>query len=109
MANKTGDSVERYRTGSLKLNDDQTLYILGQCTLDLSSNDCGGCLSDVIGSAIPWARLGSVGGRVLYPSCNLRFELFPFYDLVPPVTGYDFAWRNEVILRGMAGMLKGLL
>ncbi|KAJ1378238.1 Gnk2-homologous domain, partial [Sesbania bispinosa] len=23
-------------------------------------------------------------GRVLYPSCNMRFELFQFYDLQPP-------------------------
>ncbi|TKY45893.1 Cysteine-rich receptor protein kinase 25 [Spatholobus suberectus] len=105
MANKTGDSAERYQIESLRLNANQTLYILAQCTTGISSDGCSGCLSDVINS-IPWSRLGSVGGRVLYPSCNLRFELFRFYDLVPPLTGYDFAWRNEVILRGMAGMLK---
>ncbi|XP_027338332.1 cysteine-rich receptor-like protein kinase 7 [Abrus precatorius] len=79
MANETGDSIDRYKTGTLKLNENQTLYIVAQCTRDLSSSDCGGCLSDVIGSAIPWSRLGSVGGMVLYPSCYLRFDLFQFY------------------------------
>jgi hypothetical protein len=33
----------------------------------------------MIGRAIPWLFLGSVGGRVIYPNCNLRFELFQFY------------------------------
>ncbi|XP_012572836.3 cysteine-rich receptor-like protein kinase 8 isoform X2 [Cicer arietinum] len=74
-----GDSDERYGTKSLKLNDLQIFYTLGQCTQDLSSDDCKGCLGDVIGNAIPWPSLGSVGGSVLYPSCNLRFELFQFY------------------------------
>ncbi|TKY58577.1 Cysteine-rich receptor protein kinase 25 [Spatholobus suberectus] len=78
LAEATGDTTERYGTKSLKLNDLQTLYTLGQCTQDLSSDDCKGCLGDINGK-IPWSSLGSVGGRVLYPSCNLRFELFQFY------------------------------
>ena len=91
VANETGDSTERYWTESLRLNDYQTVYILAQCTQDLSSGDCGGCLYDASASAIPWSRLGSVGGRVLYPSCTIRFELFQFYrngtegeDQAPP-------------------------
>ncbi|CAL5185070.1 unnamed protein product [Lathyrus oleraceus] len=74
-----GDSDAKFGTKSLELNDLQTLYTLGQCTHDLSSDDCKGCLGDIIGNGIPWPYLGSVGGRVLYPSCNLRFELFQFY------------------------------
>ncbi|XP_004491668.1 uncharacterized protein [Cicer arietinum] len=79
LAKDTGNSVERYSAKSVKLNDVQTLYTLEQCTQDLSSDDCILCLNDVIGTTIPWSLLGSVGGRVLYPSCNLRFELFRFY------------------------------
>lgn len=48
---------------------------------DLSTNTCIGCLNDEI--TIPWSSLGSLGGRVLYPSCILRFELFQFYNLSP--------------------------
>ncbi|RDX70522.1 Cysteine-rich receptor-like protein kinase 25, partial [Mucuna pruriens] len=79
LALAAGDSNERYVTKSSKLNDLQTLYILGQCTQDLSGDDCMGCLQDIINEKIPWSSLGSVGGRVMYPSCNLRFELSQFY------------------------------
>ncbi|KAK7364264.1 hypothetical protein VNO80_12793 [Phaseolus coccineus] len=78
LAKETRDSDERYLIKSSKLNDLQTLYALSQCTQDLSSDDCKGCLEDIIGN-IPWFLLGSVGGRVLYPSYNLRFELFQFF------------------------------
>nr|XP_012567896.2 cysteine-rich receptor-like protein kinase 8 [Cicer arietinum] len=66
-------------TKSYKLNEIQNLYILQQCTQDLAKKDCVSCLNHIISTAIPWSKLGSVGGRVLYPSCNLRFELFKFY------------------------------
>ncbi|KAL2330474.1 hypothetical protein Fmac_018055 [Flemingia macrophylla] len=94
MATETGYNSERYQSDSLTLNENQTVYILSQCSFDLSTNSCSGCLNDVMGSAIPWTRLGSIGGRVLYPSCILRFEFFKFYDLAPPTqpitppTGY---------------------
>ncbi|KAH1155595.1 hypothetical protein GLYMA_18G219600v4 [Glycine max] len=83
MADGTGQTLDKYQSGTLILNNKQRVYILAQCALDLSSEDCGACLSDMIGSAIPWTRLGSLGGRVLYPTCILRFELFQFYDLIP--------------------------
>ncbi|RZB53142.1 cysteine-rich receptor-like protein kinase 7 isoform X1 [Glycine soja] len=79
MESQTGGSGSRYRNATLALNQIQTLYIVAQCTRDLSSDDCEVCLSDVV-SAIPWRRLGSVGGRVLYPSCFLRFEQFQFLN-----------------------------
>ncbi|KHN40584.1 Cysteine-rich receptor-like protein kinase 25 [Glycine soja] len=82
VASETGDTSNKYQTVPLKLNDRQWLYILAQCTLDISNEDCSACLNDMIG-VIPWARLGSVGGRMLYPSCILRFELFQFYNLSP--------------------------
>ena len=80
---------DKYWTKSFVLNDNQTLYILAQCTPDLYISDCRDCMYDAIESAIPWSRLGSVGGRVLYPSCTMRFELFQFYrndteDQTPP-------------------------
>ncbi|RZB53140.1 Cysteine-rich receptor-like protein kinase 25 [Glycine soja] len=83
MADGTGQILDKYQSGTLILNNKQRVYILAQCALDLSSEDCGACLSDMVGSAIPWTRLGTLGGRVLYPTCILRFELFQFYDLIP--------------------------
>lgn len=79
LALDTGINSEKYMTKSYKLNEIQNLYILQQCTQDLAKKDCVSCLNHIISTAIPWSKLGSVGGRVLYPSCNLRFELFKFY------------------------------
>ncbi|XP_028788796.1 cysteine-rich receptor-like protein kinase 25 [Neltuma alba] len=56
-----------------------TMYSLLQCTQDLSSQDCRTCQSAVIGDLSTWRCLGKQGGRVLYPSCNVRYELYPFY------------------------------
>ncbi|XP_052729892.1 cysteine-rich receptor-like protein kinase 7 isoform X2 [Vigna angularis] len=84
VAYMTGDTENKFLTDeSLRLNNEQRVFILGQCSSDLSSTGCSGCLSGMIGTAIPWSSLGSVGGRVLYPSCILRFELFRFYNLTP--------------------------
>ncbi|XP_020239456.1 cysteine-rich receptor-like protein kinase 25 [Cajanus cajan] len=83
MANLTGDSGERYRSETLSLNNEQKLYIVAQCTRDLSSSECGGCLSDMIGTTIPWRRLGDARGRLLYPSCVLRFEPYDFFYKLP--------------------------
>ncbi|MED6170592.1 hypothetical protein PIB30_032498 [Stylosanthes scabra] len=91
VAGDIWDRNDRYCKETFVLNEVQRLYVQGQCTKDLSTGDCNYCIHDVIENAIPWSRLGSVGGRVLYPSCTLRFELFPFYrngtnDQQPPST-----------------------
>lgn len=64
-----------------------TLYASVQCVPDLSSEDCLSCLQQ----SIKEFYLNKVGGRVLVPSCNSRYELYPFYELdgtllPPPVS-----------------------
>ncbi|KAL5772712.1 hypothetical protein ACOSQ2_012636 [Xanthoceras sorbifolium] len=54
----------------------QRIYTLVQCTQDLSNNDCSGCLLEAI-SDLPTARMG---GRILLPSCNCRYEFYLFYN-----------------------------
>ncbi|KAG2384892.1 Cysteine-rich receptor-like protein [Vigna angularis] len=71
-------STARYVTKSSLINDAETLYVLAQCTQDLSSDNCSLCLED-INKNMSLAKLGNTGGRVLYPSCNLRYEFFKFY------------------------------
>ncbi|XP_039682988.1 cysteine-rich receptor-like protein kinase 25 [Medicago truncatula] len=71
----------------------QTLYCLEQCTPDLSPNNCRTCLHRAI-EYLPMVCDGKEGGRVVFPSCNIRYELYPFYrsinttsspnELVPP-------------------------
>ncbi|KAL2349525.1 hypothetical protein Fmac_003525 [Flemingia macrophylla] len=73
--------VKKYATKQANISAFQTLYCLAQCTPDLSREDCRRCLSGVIGD-LPWCCQGKQGGRVLYPSCNIRYELYPFYRTI---------------------------
>uniref|UniRef100_A0A2P2MVB3 Uncharacterized protein MANES_16G014000 n=2 Tax=Rhizophora mucronata TaxID=61149 RepID=A0A2P2MVB3_RHIMU len=57
----------------------QNLYSLVQCTPDLSRIDCNSCLQRAI-AQYPTCCNGRPGGRVLFPSCNFRYEIYPFYN-----------------------------
>ncbi|KAF7840696.1 cysteine-rich receptor-like protein kinase 10 [Senna tora] len=81
-----GDLGEKkYATKEANISGFQSLYCLAQCTADLSAEDCRRCLSGVIGD-FNWCCTGKQGGRVLYPSCNARYELYPFYHTETPPT-----------------------
>ncbi|XP_059661442.1 cysteine-rich receptor-like protein kinase 10 isoform X2 [Cornus florida] len=58
----------------------QKLYGLVQCTPDLSTDDCNTCLRDGI-ARLPSCCGGKQGGRVLFPSCNIRYETHPFFNI----------------------------
>ncbi|XP_020224010.1 cysteine-rich receptor-like protein kinase 10 [Cajanus cajan] len=70
--------AKKYGTNEASISGFQTLYCLVQCTQDLSPQGCRSCLSDAIG-LLPWCCEGKQGGRILNPSCNVRYELYPFY------------------------------
>ncbi|TKY51081.1 Cysteine-rich receptor protein kinase 25 [Spatholobus suberectus] len=80
--NKTADEAaigaEKYATNQANISGFQSLYCLVQCTQDLSPQRCRSCLSSAIG-LLPWCCEGKQGGRILNPSCNVRYELYPFY------------------------------
>ncbi|XP_028788797.1 putative receptor-like protein kinase At4g00960 [Neltuma alba] len=63
--------------------DFQTLYVMVQCTPDLSPGDCRRCLSGVIRN-LPWCCEGKIGGRMFYPSCFAHYELYKFFHSKPP-------------------------
>ncbi|CAL5209769.1 unnamed protein product [Lathyrus oleraceus] len=71
--------AKKYATKEATISGFQTLYCMAQCTDDLSPLDCSSCLSVAIG-ALPQCCNGKQGGRVLFPSCNIRYELYPFYE-----------------------------
>ncbi|XP_019174645.1 PREDICTED: cysteine-rich receptor-like protein kinase 25 [Ipomoea nil] len=58
----------------------ERVYALGQCTPDLSNVDCQICFRNAI-ATLPRCCYGAVGARAVYPSCNVRYELYPFYNL----------------------------
>ncbi|XAR53734.1 hypothetical protein NMG60_11022392 [Bertholletia excelsa] len=66
------------------------IYALTQCTPVLSEEECSKCLEEVTGK-IPQFAKGKQGGKYLTPSCNFRFETYPFFgdiraDVPPPTT-----------------------
>ncbi|XP_028776271.1 uncharacterized protein LOC114733027 [Neltuma alba] len=78
-ADEAANGTKKYATREASISGFGTMYSLLQCTQDLSSQDCRTCLTAVIGDLSTWCCLGKQGGRVLYPSCNVRYELYPFY------------------------------
>ncbi|XP_062160696.1 cysteine-rich receptor-like protein kinase 25 [Alnus glutinosa] len=74
-----GGSDLKFAAGNATAPMFQTLYAFVQCTPDLSELDCNNCLLEAF-QDIPLCCDGKQGGRVIRPSCNIRFEFFPFYS-----------------------------
>ncbi|KAF3451647.1 hypothetical protein FNV43_RR07742 [Rhamnella rubrinervis] len=72
-------SIAKFAYGNANFPGVEGIFALLQCTPDLTEKDCTSCLDDAI-LQIPDCCGGKQGGRVLKPSCNLRFESGPFYD-----------------------------
>jgi hypothetical protein len=71
--------AKKFGTKEVNFSQFQNLYNLVQCTPDLSSADCNSCLQAAI-NRLPICCDGKQGGRVLFPSCNVRYELYLFYN-----------------------------
>ncbi|KAG5152974.1 hypothetical protein JHK84_029446 [Glycine max] len=70
----SGDSRLKYDVGSIPGPDNKHIYGLVQCTPDLSGSECDDCLGRSI-QVIPTDCCESrTGGKVVRPSCNLRFR-----------------------------------
>ncbi|KAE9460341.1 hypothetical protein C3L33_07755, partial [Rhododendron williamsianum] len=68
---KTQLGYKKFATRELNLTANQTLYGLLQCTPDITSADCGKCITAAVSNL--WNCCdGKQGGRVLYTSCNVR-------------------------------------
>ena len=69
-----------FATKEVNFTADQTLYIQGQCTLDLSNSSCYSCLHNSMAHLAICCN-GKRGGRVLRASCNVRYEMYLFYGI----------------------------
>ncbi|XP_022716048.1 cysteine-rich receptor-like protein kinase 25 [Durio zibethinus] len=72
-------SGRRFVTVELPFTRNETIYALGQCTQDLSVSDCNKCLEATFAYFLPGCCGVRQGGRVIFPSCMFRYELYPFY------------------------------
>ena len=74
-----GDWRRKFGTGQANVTSLESIYGLMQCTPDLSESSCSNCLEGATNS-IPSCCDGKKGGRVVRPSCNVRFETYRFYE-----------------------------
>ncbi|CAN8325662.1 unnamed protein product [Cochlearia groenlandica] len=73
-AAKITKTTKKFAVRKLTLRPSLTLYALVQCVPDLTSNDCLSCLQQ----SMKQFNFSRDGGRVLFPSCNARYEIYPF-------------------------------
>ncbi|KAF5474691.1 hypothetical protein F2P56_006568 [Juglans regia] len=92
-------SDKKFATEEVKFTSSQTLYALAQCAPELSVESCTTCLESAIGS-IPQCCAGVQGGKVLLPSSNIRYELYPFYNHTAglPVPGKRKSTSSSTII-----------
>ena len=75
----SGDWRRKFATGQANVTSFETIYGLMQCTPDLSESSCSNCLEGATND-IPKCCDSKGGGRVVRPSCGLRFETYRFYE-----------------------------
>uniref|UniRef100_A0A7C8ZDC9 Gnk2-homologous domain-containing protein n=1 Tax=Opuntia streptacantha TaxID=393608 RepID=A0A7C8ZDC9_OPUST len=66
-----------FATGVKDISKFDTLYGMAQCTKDLSSLSCAQCLNTAIQNFQDFCS-GRKGCRVMYSTCTIRYELYPF-------------------------------
>ncbi|QCE08412.1 putative receptor-like protein kinase At4g00960 [Vigna unguiculata] len=83
----SGDSRVKYAADGIS-SGSKVIYGLVQCTPDLEESECADCLSQSIERIPIDCCKDKIGGRVVRPSCCMRFETsFKFYGdpaFVPP-------------------------
>ncbi|KAK1288079.1 Cysteine-rich repeat secretory protein 55 [Acorus calamus] len=65
--------------GEAKVSPFVTVYGLVQCTQDLEPLLCAQCAATAVGTVFPEYCLHRKGCRVLYSSCYVRYEIYPFF------------------------------
>lgn len=79
LRNAAANSSARLADKSANLTENQKLYAYAWCLPYLSAENCSWCLSDAIAEVPTSCCRGKSGGSILYPSCGIRFELYPFH------------------------------
>ncbi|CAL5095567.1 unnamed protein product [Urochloa decumbens] len=74
-------SPRMFAVGESGLTPFVSIYGMAHCTRDLAGFDCNRCLAGAV-AYIPSLCNARQGGRIVYPSCSIRYELYPFYDVL---------------------------
>ncbi|XP_061989580.1 cysteine-rich receptor-like protein kinase 10 [Rosa rugosa] len=78
LASNAPSGAKKYATKEAPFTGFQQLYSLVQCTPDISSTSCDTCLREAI-AQLSGCCTGKEGARILSPSCNVRYGVYPFY------------------------------
>ncbi|XP_059661548.1 cysteine-rich receptor-like protein kinase 15 isoform X2 [Cornus florida] len=68
-----------FATGNIKFSRTEKIYGLVQCTRDISPSDCSICLDFTLAD-LEGCCYSREGGTVFNRNCNVRFELYKFFD-----------------------------
>lgn len=79
----SGNSLRKFATGTELIAGFRTLFGLVQCTPDLSKQQCDNCLAGAFREIAVCCGGGKQGAIILTPSCNIRFEVYPFFEVTP--------------------------
>ncbi|XP_009134306.1 putative cysteine-rich receptor-like protein kinase 39 isoform X3 [Brassica rapa] len=92
--NKTLEAATKADTSSMhkyysavhaQLTEFSDVYMMMQCTPDITSQDCKQCLEDSVKYFREQFR-GKTGGMASFPSCLFRWDLYSFYGAFGHVT-----------------------
>ncbi|KAM7254792.1 hypothetical protein ACFE04_020033 [Oxalis oulophora] len=90
-----------FATGEINVSRRRTIYGLVQCTRDIDNDSCSSCLQFAI-NELSGCCSHREGGVVFSRNCNVRFELYRFYNvsnnLVPYSTSKDEGKSQEILL-----------
>lgn len=75
----SGNASKNYAKLVVRVSGKDKLYSFAQCKPDLSIEDCKACLK-VAANSLQSCYQDKQGARFLNPSCNIRFELYPFFS-----------------------------
>ncbi|XP_072987618.1 cysteine-rich repeat secretory protein 38-like [Typha latifolia] len=85
MDNLTAEAVygsaQMFATEVVNVTGVTKIYGLAQCTRDLSEQQCTNCLVNFV-DKIRSCCTGSTGCRVFGHSCYIRYEVYPFFNLL---------------------------
>ncbi|XP_059436939.1 cysteine-rich receptor-like protein kinase 44 [Corylus avellana] len=90
----SGSSTRKFAVGSAAAPDFETIHALLMCTPDLDELECSNCLRKAA-EYIPKCCDGKQGGRYIAPSCDLRYEVYSFYDPAAETTSSEGKERHS--------------
>lgn len=83
LSSSAASRPSKFAAGIVNYTNSVDIYAMVQCTRDLAENSCSTCLQYITGTITKCCN-GKQGGQVVSMTCNLRFEIYSFFQQSPP-------------------------